>query len=281
MARIEQGRAWLRDLGFVGERKALSLLPLCLFGFLYLVLSLNAQPGWGPAMFGLSLCYLTAFFALAAGWFWARWFASGLGWSGTMVGLMSLVMFGYMPVLAIYLGLHALVVVALMGPKMASRYEQRDGWRERFSLDEFGVARLGKAVTRGAGALPTLILWALAPRTPESLAAHLDAGVHTTVWVALAFTVLALVGFARLRGYAVLALGGATLAAALGWLVSSFDGAGLFAGADVVTRMDGTVGVYAFVPAVLPIAATLFLAAAFFPLLPALVRHMAPDPRRD
>ena len=53
----------MRELGFAGERRALALLPLVAFGLLYLVLSLNAQPGWGPALLGLSLAYMVGFFA--------------------------------------------------------------------------------------------------------------------------------------------------------------------------------------------------------------------------
>ena len=83
---------------------------------------------------------------------------------------MSLVMMGWHPSLAIYTGLHALIVAALMG---AARWPPatscRPTWRERFGMDEFGVARLGKAVTRGSASLPTLIMWALAPREGQGL----------------------------------------------------------------------------------------------------------------
>ena len=89
-----------------------------------------------------------------------------------MVGLMSLVMVGWHPSLAIYTGFHALIVGALWASKMAARYELQTGWRERYGMDEFGVTRLGKAVTRGSASLPTLIMWALAPREGQGLLAQ-------------------------------------------------------------------------------------------------------------
>jgi hypothetical protein len=194
--------AGVRDLGFEKPRSAVALLPLSLFSFLYALAALNAEPEWQLALAGLAACYLTAFVALASEWFWARWFASGLGWSGAMVGLAAMVMMGeWNPALAIYGGLHALVVVMLLGSKMAARYDLQAGWRQRFGMDEFGVVRLRKAVTRASAALPSLILWALGPRQGES------GGM--AVMVAVVLTVLGLRGLVRLRTWGLLALGGA------------------------------------------------------------------------
>jgi hypothetical protein len=107
-----------------------------------------------------------------AEWFWGRWFASGLGWSGVMVAVLSLVMVGLLPPLVIYGALHAVIVVVLMGARVAALYEKQDGWRERFGMDEYGVARLQKTVTRAAGSLPGLILWALGPKDPGQGMVH-------------------------------------------------------------------------------------------------------------
>ena len=261
----------LRGLAYTGERRALALLPLCVFGLLYLVLAANAQPGWGPALVGLSLAYLTGFFALAAGWFWARWFASGLGWSGFMVGVMALAMFGWIPALGIYTGLHGLVVALLLGPKMAERYELRPGWRERFAMDDFGVARLGKAVTRGASALPTLILWALAPRE-ESLALRGVGPVGpeaVVLVVALGLLVLALVGLVKLRGFGLLALAGAAaaLVAAAGISLLGPGPAHLLSGGPWALPAPMT-------PSATPILALGFVVAAFSPWARTLVRSL-------
>jgi len=195
----------LRDLGFEKPRAAVSLLALAFFGLLYLMVAFNGPPGWGPAFGGLSACYFTAFFALSCDWFWGRWFASGLGWSGMMVGIASLVMVGWHPVLALYGGLHAMIVGALMGTKMAARYDLQPGWRERFGMDEFGVLRLRKAVTRAAAALPSLILWALGPREGQGV---------TLLVAALGLTTLGMHAILRLRTWGLVALAGGAAAAA-------------------------------------------------------------------
>jgi hypothetical protein len=250
----------VRDFGFTGERRALALLPLCVFGMLYLVLAMNAQPGWGAALVGLALAYFVGFFALAAGWFWARWFASGLGWSGFMVGVMALVMMGWIPALGIYAGLHGLVVLLLMGPKMEARYELLPAWRERYGMDEFGVARLGKAVTRGAGALPTLILWALAPREEALSAVAVVQGLDVTRLAALGLLVVALMGFVKLRGYAVLGLAGAAVAIAVA--------AGIPSGGEAMSMSSSFMNPFApSALAQLPLAsfALAFVAAALAP----------------
>lgn len=198
----------LNDFGFAKTRRAVAAFALSVFVSLYLLLSLRAPDGWGPAFLALSLCYLVAFLAVAADWFWGRWFAAGLGWSGVMVAAMSMVMIGWMWPLAIYGGLHALVVLLLLGKRMAALYDLQEGWRQRFSMDEFGVARLRKTVTRSAASLPSLILWALGPKEPGQGMLHS---------LFLAFTVVVgasgVAGVVRLRTWGVMALG--TVAAAL------------------------------------------------------------------
>jgi len=159
----------LGEIGFEKGRRALAALALSFFISLYLLVSFNSPPGWGPAFLALAACYLVAFLAVTADWFWGRWFASGLGWSGVMVAILSLVMIGWTPPLAIYGGLHALVVVALLGKRMAAQYDMQEAWRQRYGMDEFGVARLRKTVTRAAASLPSLILWALGPKEGQGM----------------------------------------------------------------------------------------------------------------
>ncbi len=196
------------NIGYEKPRVAVALLPLSLFSFLYLLGTLNAPPEWKGALGGLMVCYLTAFLALASEWFWARWFASGLGWSGSVVAVAAMVMTGWNPVLAVYGALHAIVVVMLLGPKMAARYDLQPGWRERFGMDEYGVIRLRKAVTRAAAALPSVIVWALGPRDGDGSIASLIVGVSLAV--------LGLHGLLRLRTWGLLALGGAAVAVLVG-----------------------------------------------------------------
>ncbi len=189
----------LGKLGWEGPRRAAAALALSFFVVLYLFLSFNAPPGWGPAFAALGLCYLVAFFSVVSGWFWGRWFASGLGWSGLMVAGVSLVMIGWAPALAIYGALHAMVVLPLSGKSMAAQYDLQEGWRQRYRMDELGVARLRKTITRSAASLPSLILWALGPKEGQGM------------WLPLAALTLALVGMrgvVRLRTWGWLALAG-------------------------------------------------------------------------
>jgi hypothetical protein len=193
--------ASLQDFGFEKTRRAVAALTLSFFVSLYLMLAFNAPTGWGGAFLALALCYLVAFLAVTAEWFWGRWFAAGLGWSGVMVAAMSTVMLGWMWPLAIYGGLHSLVVVLLLGKRVAALYDLQEGWRRRFAMDEFGVARLRKTVTRSAASLPSMILWALAPKDPG------QGGLHAIFLLVAVGT--GLFGFAaviRARAWGLLAL---------------------------------------------------------------------------
>jgi hypothetical protein len=191
----------VRDLGFERPRLALALLSLAFFGLVYLLVGLNAPAGWGPAFLALCACYLTAFVALVCEAFWARWFASGLGWSGFMVGVASLVMMGWQAPLAIYTAIHLVVLGGLWGGRMAALFEGQSGWRSRYGMDEHGVTKLGKTITRASASLPTLIIWALAPKQGQ--------GVWLLEAAALALGILGLRGLLRARTWSLVALAGA------------------------------------------------------------------------
>jgi len=195
-----------RGMGLERPRVALALLPLSLFGLQYLFGAISGEPETRAMLAAMAGCYLLAFVALASEWFWARWFASGLGWSGMVMGLFAMVL---LPIpelrlfFGIFAGLHALVVVMLMGKKMALRYDMQPAWREHFGMDEFGVVRLGRAVTRASAALPGLIFWAVGPKPEPDFLVLAAAGLG----------ILGLTGLLRLRTWGVLALAGAGAAA--------------------------------------------------------------------
>jgi hypothetical protein len=200
----------LNDFGFAKTRRAVAALSLSMFVTLYLLLALNAPAGpeWTPAFLGLSLCYLVAFVGVVAEWFWGGWFASGLGWSGVMVATLSMVLMGWNPALAIYGGLHGLIVALLLGKRVAALYEQQDGWKQKLGMDDFGVARLRKTVTRAAASLPSLVLWALAPKEPG------QGMLHAIFLISAAgLGIAGLGGLLRLRAWSVVAV--AVSAAAL------------------------------------------------------------------
>jgi hypothetical protein len=213
----------LDEVGYEKSRRAVAALALSFFISIYLMVALQAPPGWGPAFLALAACYVVAFLALTADWFWGRWFASGLGWSGLMVAVISLVMIGWAPALAIYGGLHGLVVVALLGKKMAAQYDLQEAWRKRYGMDEFGVARLRKTVTRAAASLPSVILWALGPKEGQGMV-FAAAGIGT-----LLLSIAGLRGLVRLRSWGLLAVAASSVALwALGTTTDSGLAASLF-----------------------------------------------------
>jgi hypothetical protein len=190
----------LGAVGLVGERKALALLCLGFYATLFFLIWINARtelPEWAPCFFGMMAIYLTAFFGVASGWFWGRWFATGIGYSGVTMAMMSLVATRDLPpVMIIFATMHGLVALALMGDRMAADYDARTDWRERWHLDEQGVVRIRKSVIRAASSLPALVMFALAPR--EQAGAYLP-------WV-LGLAALGLCGLLARRTFGVLAL---------------------------------------------------------------------------
>ena len=204
----------LNAIGFERTRRALAGLSLSLFIALYLLVSLNAPEGWGPAFIALAACYVVAFMGVVGEFFWGRWFAAGLGWSGVMVAAASLIMIGWTPPLAIYGGLHGVIVLALTGKTMAARYDLQASWRERYGMDEFAVARLRKTVTRAAASLPSLILWALGPKEGDGYGmAFTAAGI-----AALLLAAASVRGLLLLRTWGLVA---AAVAAAALWLLGA------------------------------------------------------------
>jgi len=162
----------------------------------------------------LAACYLVAFFAVVAEWFWGRWFATGLGWSGIMVAIVAISNLGWDPGLVIYGLFHAAIVLPLAGKSMAARYDLQEGWRQRYKMDDFGVARLRKTITRSAASLPSVILWALAPKEPGQ-------GMLLSL-VALALVATGLGGLVRMRTWGWMAVGSAAVVTLLsGGLLAS------------------------------------------------------------
>jgi hypothetical protein len=247
----------LGRVGFVGERKALALMCLGFYATLFFLIGLSARtelPEWVPVFVGMMLVYLTGFFAVAAEWFWGRWFATGIGyWGVTMTGMALVAARGLPPAMVVFGTMHALITVCLAGEKMAVAFDAKPGWRERWKLDEQGVVRVRRSVTRAASSLPALIMFALAPRE--------SAGLGVTLF---AIAALGLGGVLARRTWGVLALGAGGLlgiGAALGLCCQQSLGAeamGLFGGlAPIVATPALLVGFAgaALLAAALPFAA--------------------------
>jgi hypothetical protein len=197
----------IKQLGFTGERKAVALLCLGFYTNLFALIGLvmlSQVPEWAPCFLALAVCYAVGFFALAADWFWGRWFAYGLGSSGVTMAIMSLIATRQvlMP-LVVFAVMHAVLALALMGEKMAAVYEAQEAWRKRWNVDEEGVLRVRRTVTRAATSLPGLIMFALAPRE----------GVEMASLALLGLGAAGLLGVLRNRTWGVMMLGaGAALA---------------------------------------------------------------------
>ncbi len=169
--------AQLSKIDLVGERRAVALLCLSFYATLFTLMGLIVGiqlPEWAPCFFGLGACYGIGFFAVAAGWFWGRWFAIGLGYSGLTITGMSIVATHELHTPMVVFGvMHGLVALCLLGEKMAAQYDARTEWRQRWKLDDRGALKLQRSVTRAASGLPTMIMWALAPRPDGETAALL------------------------------------------------------------------------------------------------------------
>jgi hypothetical protein len=236
----------LGSVGLVGERKAIALLFLGFYTTLFFMIGLSARtelPEWLPVFAGMFLVYTTAFLGVAAEWFWGRWFATGLGYWGCTMAVMAFVTTRSFPApLVIFGAMHGLVALCLMGEKMAAAFDAKPAWREKWKLDEQGVVRVRRSVTRMASSLPALIMFALAPREGQE-------ALGLPVFDASAFALVAVVVFATVgllashRTWAVMALGAVGVAT----LVKS-----LSAGAQLWSTQTG------FDPAALPHASCAF-----------------------
>lgn len=206
----------------VGERRALAAAVLAFFMLQFLIAGLLADSPFKGMLIGLGLVYGVGFFGVVAGYFWARWYALGLSFSGVAMALMTVIRGGDMNTVIVVLFItHAVIGLGLLGTDAAAFYDGRRDWRERWKMDENAVNRLGKAVTRAGASLPYLVIAGLAPKegSGEALTA-----------LALVFGIVGFAGLVRMRTWGLLALGATaallagTLAGLDAWPPLTFDG---------------------------------------------------------
>ncbi len=154
----------LFSTGLVGTRRALSLVVLGFLWTTYAWLALAGPPAFAPMFLGFSATYMLAFLGVGAGYFWGRWYANGIGWSGAW-SLLAIGQVDDPKPLLIYAGMHIAVLLLLAGQHMAGAYEGRADWRERLRVKDENVGRIGAAVTTVASLLPMLVGQLLAPRS--------------------------------------------------------------------------------------------------------------------
>lgn len=173
------------------------------WSMIYLVLALAeaAGPQMGRVLYALAGVYGLAFFALVAGYFWARWFAVGLSLYGVLTAAFGMWQIGAEPVLLFVGGTHLAVTIMLWGGSMSASYDGQTAWRQRFHMDDNAVQRLGRSVIRAGLSLPLVLTYALAPK-PDSASLVISIA-------ALALTGLGLRALVQLRTWGVLAIGAA------------------------------------------------------------------------
>lgn len=174
---------------------------MAFYAFIYLLMALAGPPqGLGPMLAGLAGVYWLAFFALVAGYFWARWYVVGVGISGFIMGAMGIWQVGPEPVLVFWAGTHLLASLILWGNGMAKAFDGRAEWRAKFHMDENATHKLGRAVIRAGISLPFVIMYALAPRQ--------DAASTLAVIGGAALALVGIRALLQLRTWGVLAMGG-------------------------------------------------------------------------
>ena len=232
---------------FIGERRALAAAVIAFFTLQFLLSGFLIDGPFRGMLIGLGFVYGTAFVAVVAGYFWARWYALGLAFSGVGMAAMTLIRTGELPPVVVFIGIsHAIIGLGLLGPDAATFYDGRRDWRERWKMDENAVNRLGKAVTRAGASLPYLIIAGLAPK---------EGAGYFLAAIALAGTFVGMTALLRMRTWGVFALGAAAVAAfaACGSLASWVGiSAGVRGGEVMITPWF--VG-FALTAAVLPFAA--------------------------
>jgi hypothetical protein len=189
----------------VGERRALAAAIMAFYFLLYGVMAFSQlAPDFTKAFAAISGVYGLAFFALVAGYFWARWYAVGVGLYGVITAAVGMWQIGAEPILLFIGGTHLAATMFLWGEAMSQPYDGQAAWREKFHMDDSAVQRLGRSVIRAGVSLPFILLYAFMPK-PESA----SAGSTVVSLAALVLAVAGLRGLLRLRTWGVLAIGAA------------------------------------------------------------------------
>jgi hypothetical protein len=164
------GAAIINGMKLVGERRALAAAVMAFYFLLYGLLALSQQvPALTPALAAIAGVYGLAFFSLVAGYFWARWYAVGVGLYGVITAAVGMWQLGREPVLMFVGGTHLVATLLLWGNAMSGPYDGQTAWREKLHMDENAVQRLGRSVIRAGVSLPFVLLYALMPKpTVES-----------------------------------------------------------------------------------------------------------------
>ncbi|MEM9193261.1 MAG: hypothetical protein AAGF12_29065 [Myxococcota bacterium] len=221
-------------------RSFLSIIILGLSAALFAVLAAFI-PVIRNFCIALTLIYGVGVVALAARFYWARWFARGLGWWGVMSGcLLMYVSGGVTRELLSFTIAHGIVLALLNSKSVIQAYDGQEAWRKE--LDEKMQRRMANLFTNLGTALPYIAFYALIPR-----------GSGAAEIVGLGLLGAALFGLARGKSWGLLGVGvTAMFLAALGVHTASCSG----------------------------VLLGLFVAAGFLPFVPTIVRFLRGAPAR-
>jgi hypothetical protein len=226
----------------VGERRALAAAIMAFYFLFYGVLAYSQiAPDFTKAFAAIAGVYGLAFFSLVAGYFWARWYAVGVGLYGVITAIVGIWQIGAEPVLLFMGGTHLAATIFLWGQTMSEPYDGQAAWREKFHMDDHAVQRLGRSVIRAGVSLPFILLYAFVPR-PDSAGAILAI-------VAFVLAAVGLRGLIRLKTWGVLAIGLA------GALVLTMVGADVAAHGFDAFAVRPTIGAGLLISAVVPFLA--------------------------
>jgi hypothetical protein len=230
----------------VGERRAIASAVFFFYFMMYMLLILlGFVPGpLVKAFLAIAGVYGLAFFSLVAGYFWARWYAVGVGLFGVILGAVGLWQEGAEPQILFVGGTHLAATIMLWGESMSLPYDGQTAWREKFHMDDNAVQRLGRSVIRAGVSLPFVLLYALAPKQ--------DVGSLLAAIVAVCLTGLGIRALVKMKTWGVLALGGA------GILLTSLAGIDMASGSSellvLTPALAGVLLIAAAVPFVRPMA---------------------------
>lgn len=182
---------------------------MAFYFLLFVVFAMSGlAPGAEKMLYALAGVYGLSFFALVAGYFWARWYSVGVGLFGVIVAVVTMfqarkiedpyIREAIIKQMLFFGSTHLGASLMLWGDAMSQGYDGKTAWRERFHMDDNAVQRLGRAVIRAGVSLPFVLLYAFTPRETTSVLAAL---------VAVALTGLGIRALVKLKTWGVLALG--------------------------------------------------------------------------
>ncbi|MCX5741322.1 MAG: hypothetical protein NT062_02355 [Proteobacteria bacterium] len=181
----------------VGERRAIAAAVFGFFAFVWILNALNVPEPLQPVAYAMFGVYALAFFAVVAGYFWARWYAMGVGLFGVIVSAALCYQLGALEPMFLFLGgTHLGATVLLWGDAMSEPFEGQRAWRDRYHMDDNAVQRLGRSVIRAGISLPFVLIYGLAPKPEGGLAAT----------IALGLAVVGFGGLLKMRTWGVLAI---------------------------------------------------------------------------